>query len=151
MTQAEAYELALMQVEFSHELGEAVAGASGFWMSVSYVLLAIAVLVPQALNKVTTPLILTLYILFTLSAASNSVYDQDTANAAMRDAEALVVKHELSLQVFQEKKRFTDDPELSFRQFIGVSFFLGLFLVTIGYLCFVNYRNWRNGRLESPV
>ena len=38
MTQAEAYELALMQVQLSHELGEAANRAGEFWMSVTYLL-----------------------------------------------------------------------------------------------------------------
>ena len=150
MTQAEAYELALMQVQLSHELGEAANRTSEFWMSVTYLLLAIAVIAPQTLNKVTTPLLLTLYILYTLSITTSIEYDQDTANAAMRDAETLVIRHELSLQVVQEKKRLTDDPELSLRQTIASWYGLGLFCVTIGYVCFVSYRNWRMERLDSP-
>ncbi|MEP6390332.1 MAG: hypothetical protein ABJ056_10460 [Halioglobus sp.] len=150
MTKAEAYELALMQVELSHELGEAASRSAEFWTSASYILLVIAFIAPKALNKATTPIILTLYILMTLSFVTNAEYDQDTANAAMRDAEALVVDHELSLQVVSEKKRFTDDPELNLRQSIAGWSGPGIFLATIGYVCFVSYRNWRIGRLDSP-
>ena len=149
MTTAEAYELALMQVQLSHELGEAANRAGEFWMSVTYLLLAIAVIAPQTLNKVTTPLLLTLYILYTLNFGTNAEYDQDTANAAMRDAEVLVVKHELSLQVVHEKKRITDDPELNLRQSIAGWHGPGMFYATIGYVCFVSYRNWRTGRLDK--
>ena len=39
------------------------------------------------MSGVTTPLLLTLYILYTLNFGTNAEYDQDTANAAMRDAE----------------------------------------------------------------
>ena len=149
MTQAEAYELALMQVQLSHELGEAANRTSEFWMSVTYLLLAIAVIAPQVLSKVTTPLLLAFYILMTLNCATNAEYDQDTADAAMRDAEALVVDHGLSLQVVSEKKRFTDDPELNLRQSIAGWHGPGMFYATIGYVCFVSYRNWRTGRLDK--
>ncbi len=142
MTEAEAYELALMQLALAHEIGESVFRTAEFWMSVSYVLLALSFVAPQMLNKITTPIILALYILFTLAMFNRGEYDLNTSVGAIRDAESLISKHELSLVVFDQKIRLGPDKPLPFRRAIAFGFAPGLFLVTIGYIFFVGRKNW---------
>ena len=105
MTQAEAHELALMHVQFAHELGESALRQGEFWVSVSYGLLVLTFVAPHALNKVTTPLVLTLYILYTAFITTNSYFDLDAAEASRADAGRLVSEHQLNLNVLEEKNR----------------------------------------------
>ncbi|MDP5071755.1 MAG: hypothetical protein NWQ45_12740 [Congregibacter sp.] len=74
MTAAEAHELALMHLQFGHSLGEAIMSTLQFWVSVSYGVLILAFIAPQALNRVTTPLILTLYVVFSVTQINDVGY-----------------------------------------------------------------------------
>ena len=143
MTKAEAHELALAHIQLAHELGEAVNAQSEFLISVSYALLVLAFIAPHVLNRVTTPLILGLYMTYMIAAGSNMVFDLEISRASMLDAETLLAEHEIQLATFDEKIRAQRDTELTTTQEIGRLHMPGLFMATIGYVCFVSYRNWR--------
>ena len=143
MTTAEAHELALMHIQFGHELGESVTSQVEFWVSVSYAVLVLAFLAPHVLNKVTTPLVLFLYVTCTVSYGSNMLFDLDTAKASMSDAETLLVANRIELSTFDEKIRAQRDSSLTTTQEIGRLHLPGLFFATIGYVCFASYSNWR--------
>ena len=141
MTEAEAHELALMHVQFGHDLGEAALRQGEFWVSVSYGLLVLAFVAPHTLNKVTTPLVLALYILYTSFASTNAYFDLSAADASRADASRLLAEHELRLDVLDEKNR--EEGELTLPLAVGGLHAPGLFIATLGYVCFVSYRNWR--------
>ena len=142
MTQAEAHELALMHVQFAHELGESALRQGEFWVSVSYGLLVLTFVAPHALNKVTTPLVLTLYILYTAFITTNSYFDLDAVEASRADAGRLVSEHQLNLNVLEEKNR--EQGDLALPLALGSLHAPGLFFATLGYVGFVSYKNWRN-------
>ena len=144
MTKSEAHELALMHVQFGHDLGEAALRQGEFWISVSYGLLVLAFVAPHALNKVTTPLVLTLYILYSSFITTNSYFDLSAAEASRADADRLVAEFNLNLKVLEEKNREKGDLNLPLA--LGSLHAPGLFLGTVGYVCFVSYRNCRKGR-----
>ena len=133
--------MALMHVQFGHDLGEAALRQSEFWVSVSYGLLVLAFVAPHTLNKVTTPLVLALYVLYTTFASTNVYFDLKAADASRADASRLLAEHELRLDLLDEKNR--EDDALTLPLAIGGLHAPGLFIATLGYVCYVSYRNWR--------
>ena len=149
MNIAEAHELALNHIEFAHELGEAFNRQSEFWVSVSYGVLVLAFVAPHALNRVTTPLILTLYILFTVSIITNASFDLATARASMKDAESLIEANGIKLTSFEEKSRPQNDTGFKIIQGIGELHVPGLFFATVGYVCYASLVQRRRRRQSS--
>ena len=143
MTAAEVHELAFLHIQFAHQLGESVNNQTEFWVSVSYAVLVLAFIAPHVLNKVTTPLILCLYITYTVAIGSNLLFDLDTSKASMMDAEKLLVDNGIELATFDEKIRAQRDANLTTTQEIGRLHVPGLFLATVGYVCFASYSTWR--------
>ena len=151
MNVAEAHELALMHMEFAHELGEATNRQIEFWISVSYGILVLAFVAPHALNRLTTPLVLTLYILFSMSFASNVSFDLETAVASMKDAEQLMNSNDVKLATFDEKFRPQTETEFRLTTRIGALHLPGLFCATIGYVCFAGFIGGRKQRQNGDA
>ena len=151
MNVAEAHELALMHIEFGHELGEAFNRQSEFWVSVSYGILVLAFVAPHALNRLTTPLVLALYILFSISIATNALFDLETSRASMKDAERLLNDNGINLATFDEKSSPQDDTEFRLIQAIGALHVPGLFCATLGYVCFASFTGSRKQRQNGDA
>jgi hypothetical protein len=148
MNVAEVHELALMHIEFGHDLGEAVNRQVEFWISVSYGILVLAFVAPHALNRLTTPLVLTLYILFSMSSVSNIQFDLKTAEASLEDAEQLINSKDIKLNTLDEKSR---PQTFRLNQRIGALHVPGLFFATIGYVCFASFIGWRKQRQNGDT
>jgi hypothetical protein len=151
MNVAEAHELALMHIEFAHELGEATSRQGEFWVSVSYGILVLAFVAPHALNRLTTSLVLTLYILFSISIVTNISFDLETAAGTMKDAERLINDNGIKLATFDEKSRPKTDTDFRLIQTIGALHMPGLFCATIGYVCFASFIGWRKQRQNGDA
>jgi len=104
----------------------------------------LAFVAPQALNKVTTPLVLVLYILYSSFITTNSYFDLGTADASREDAAQLVSEFNLNLNVLEEKKR--REGELALPLTLGSLHAPGLFFAVVGYVCFVSYKNRRKAK-----
>ena len=151
MTEAEAYELALQHVIFAHELGEATISQGQFWAGVSYAILAIAFVAPHVLNRYTTPILLVLYMLFSLNISTNTEFDYTTSVASMKDAENLIEKYNLELTVFDEKNRHNVDADLGFRHAISIKYADGLFWGTLIIVCVQAFRQKKKPVTEDTA
>ena len=144
MEAAEAFEIALQYVVFGHELGEANHNKIQFWIGTSYVLLIAAYAAPQRMTLGVSALLLTLYIAFTSYSATVIVFDDQTANAALRDAHRIAEMGRIEVESVTEKLRGQYDEDLRAWSGISALFAPGLFFGVIGFVSFVAYKNFRD-------
>lgn len=143
MNEAQATSLVIEYLALVHTYGEAIWGRVDLWIGASFGMILLGYFAPERLKPAITTLILSLYILFSVSLYNNLTTDTVMADAVMQDALELAQTHGLDLNTLAAINNAS-----GYTNHTMVMFLAGLFIGTLGFLlsvCVMNIRTQKAG------